>query len=132
VRKEKSLGKYQKMGQSGKNVFDFIEISIYNGRKRRKKTTFWGKRARGAENGSRDQRIYGVPVPRKAGFEKYADVLQAGSGPDGRVLERAGDRGDKEGDQDRAQFLHPLFGEPGAGRYHDFPYDGFHEGIFPL
>ena len=24
------LGKYQKMGQSGKNVFDFIEISIYN------------------------------------------------------------------------------------------------------
>ena len=65
------------MGQSGKNVFDFIRISIYNGRKRQKKTTFWGKRARGADNGSRDQRVYGVSVPGKAGFKKYTDVSPA-------------------------------------------------------
>lgn len=36
------LRKSPKMGKSGKNMFDFIKISIYNGRKRQKKGCFWG------------------------------------------------------------------------------------------
>ena len=32
--------KHGKLGESGKNVFDFIEISIYNGRQKQKKATF--------------------------------------------------------------------------------------------